>query len=77
VQIPPIDAAASGTSFSRGARGQAIPSINEFRPPARIGRQMNLDVARGSSIRGVADGLGALLGVLAIGLCAAVRHRAK
>jgi hypothetical protein len=57
VTIPPIDVASAGTSFSRGVRGQAIPSINEFRPPATIGTQMSLDVARGSSIRGVAGGL--------------------
>src|SRR6476661_9573377 len=57
VAIPTIDAASAGTPFSRGVRGQAIPSINQFRPPATIGTQMSLDVARGSSIRGVAGGL--------------------
>ena len=57
VAIPTIDAASIGTPFSRGVRGQAIPSINQFRPPATIGTQMSLDIARGSSIRGVAGGL--------------------
>jgi hypothetical protein len=57
VAIPTIDAASVGTPFSRGVRGQAIPSINQFRPPATIGTQMSLDIARGSSIRGVAGGL--------------------
>jgi hypothetical protein len=57
VSVPAINLSAPGTIFSRGVRGQAIPSINQFRPPATIGTQMSLEVARGSSLRGVAGGL--------------------
>jgi len=57
ITVPAIDLAISGTPFSKGVRGQAIPSINQFRPPATIGTQMGLSVAAGSSIRGVAGGL--------------------
>lgn len=56
-QVETINLASAGIPFSRGVRGQAIPSINQFRPPATIGTQMGLAVAKGSSIRGVAGGL--------------------
>jgi hypothetical protein len=49
--------AAPGTAFSRGVRGQAIPSINQFRTNGIIGTQMSLPLAEDSSIRGVAGGL--------------------
>src|SRR4051812_1411390 len=55
--VPAINLATPGTPFNPGVRGQAVPSINEFRPGAALGTQMSLDVARGSSIRGVAGGL--------------------
>src|SRR4051812_29234617 len=57
IVVPAINLATPGTPFSPGVRGQAVPSINEFRPGAALGTQMSLDVARGSSIRGVAGGL--------------------
>jgi hypothetical protein len=57
IVVPAINLAAPGTSFNPGVRGQALPSINEFRAGAALGTQMSLDVARGSSIRGVAGGL--------------------
>jgi hypothetical protein len=55
--VPTIDLATSGTPFSEGVRGQALPSINQFRPPATIGTQMGAAISNGSSIRGVAGGL--------------------
>ncbi len=57
IVIPPADLGLTGTPFSRGVRGQAIPSINQFRPGAATATQMSLDIVRGSSIRGVAGGL--------------------
>lgn len=56
VQVPPIDLGVWGTPFSRGVRGQAVPSTSNG-TSAIIGTEMNLNVARGSSIRGVAGGL--------------------
>lgn len=56
VQVPPIDLGEGGTPFSRGVRGQAVPSISKS-TPAIVGTEMSLNVARGSSIRGVAGGL--------------------
>lgn len=61
VEVPPISLASPGVPFNEGIRGQAIPSINQFRPPATIGTQTSLDIARGSSLRGVAGGLEAEL----------------
>ena len=57
VQVPAINLTTPGTPFNPGVRGQAIPSINQFRPGAAVGTATSLDVARGSSIRGVAGGL--------------------
>ncbi len=56
VLVPPIDLKVSGTPFSRGVRGQAVPSISKS-TPAIVVTEMSLNVARGSSIRGVAGGL--------------------
>ena len=57
ITVPTIDFSSVGAAFNPGVRGQAIPSINQSRPPSSIGTQMSLDVGRGSSIRGVAGGL--------------------
>jgi hypothetical protein len=55
--VAPINLAAPGTPFSKGVRGLALPSINQFRPQATIGTQTGLAIVSGSSIRGVAGGL--------------------
>ena len=57
IQVSTINLGLAGSAFNPGVRGQAVPSINQFRPGAATGTQMSLDVARGSSIRGVAGGL--------------------
>lgn len=48
---------ASGTPISSGIRGQAVPDLNMYRGGATVGNGASLEVARGSSIRGVAGGL--------------------
>src|SRR4051794_16463513 len=56
-QTVPINLSSAGTAFNPGVRGQAIPCINQFRPGATVGNFAALDVARGSSVRGVLGGL--------------------
>ncbi len=55
--VPAIDVAIPGTAFNRGVRGQAIPSINQYRTNGINGTAMSLPISQGSSIRGVAGGL--------------------
>jgi alpha-L-arabinofuranosidase len=46
-----------GTPINPGIRGQAVPDLNMYRPGATVGNGASLEVARGSSIRGVFGGL--------------------
>lgn len=50
-----VDTSAPGTAFDPGVRGQATPAVHIQRP--QIANLKALDVARGSSIRGVVGGL--------------------
>jgi hypothetical protein len=52
-----IDTSAPGTPFSPGVRGQAVPAVNITRTQTWVGRVKALEVAKGSSIRGVYGGL--------------------
>ncbi len=56
-----IDGTAAGTHFSRGVHGQALADITINRGEYWVGIPKALEVARGSSIRGVATGIAAEL----------------
>jgi hypothetical protein len=62
VTVSSSDWTGPGTPFSRGVRGMAVPDLNMYRNGAAVDRGTvgnggSLQVARGSSIRGVAGGL--------------------
>ena len=50
------NAASSGTPFSPGVRGQAVPALAVNRTEYTVAVPKALEVAKGSSIRGVAGG---------------------
>lgn len=54
-----IDLGASGTNFNRGVRGLALADVAINRGEYYVGIPKSLEVARGSSIRGVATGIAA------------------
>src|SRR5688572_23672828 len=51
------DVAQPGTSFSPGVRGQPIPAVTINRGEYSVGVPKAIELARGSSLRGVAGGL--------------------
>src|SRR3982751_3969578 len=55
------DASTSGTAFSPGVRGQAIPAVTIDRGEYTVGIPKALAVSTGSSLRGVAGGIEAEL----------------